>query len=280
MLRISALLLITGSITSCQKDVVIPNEIVDGDAATTPRALYSQRNINFNNYSNGTYTQANAVSDFGNVAGWEPSRTYISNGQLRVTLLKNDLGSSGGLNKNVDIPDHTQYTLEYDVKFHTQFDWSRGGKIGFGFRIGSGTSECQTPNGDGGSARLMWTTNGGNVPPRFKPYCYFYGTTSNCGEDFGKYYPLTGGLQKGVWYTVKIYVKSNNGNNEDGIIKYTINGTVVYEAPIRWTNNSDYRKITKLAVANYRGGGTDDWMSDTDGHIYFDNISWSSPYGS
>lgn len=279
MYKVCLTLLITSMLASCQKDLVAPQQIIDDDIQTRPRAVYSSRSINFNNYAPGNYTEANAANDFGNVYTWSPSRTYISNQNLRVTLLANDLGKSGGLITGVDIPNHTQYTLRFDVRFHTDFHWGRGGKVGLGFKIGEGNSGCDpATDGNGGSARMMWTTHGENIPPRFKPYLYFYDSPSDCGYDFGAFYPASGGLQRGVWYSVEIYVKSNNGSNVDGRIKYTINGTVMLDRAIRWTTNQYQRTIKQLVIANYRGGSTPDWMAPVDSHIYFDNISWSSPY--
>jgi hypothetical protein len=41
---------------------------------------------------------------------------------------------------NIDISDGSAYELDYDVRFHSQFDFSRGGKIGFGFLVGDGNT--------------------------------------------------------------------------------------------------------------------------------------------
>ena len=50
-----------------------------------------------------------------------------------------------------------------------------------------------------------------------------------CGHDFGTSYPASGSIQRGTWYTVKIYVKSNTGNSYNGKLKVTIDGTIVLE---------------------------------------------------
>lgn len=276
---VQALLLAAGMLTSCEKDTTEPVQIVDEDAITRARAVYSNRSINFNSYSNGTYTQANAISDFGNVGSWAASRTYISSKHLRVTLLPNDLGSSGGLITDVNIDNHSLYTLSFDVRFHSQFDWSRGGKVGFGLKIGDGNTGCdKADDGNGGSARLMWTTNNFTTPPKFKPYVYYKDMPDNCGDNFGVFYPSSGGLEKTVWYTVTIEVKSNSGSSTNGYLKYIINGTTIVDQAIRWTTNDAKRYVEELAVSTYRGGTTPDWESDTIGYIYFDNVSWSTPY--
>ncbi|CAF2915560.1 unnamed protein product [Rotaria sp. Silwood2] len=59
------------------------------------------------------------------------------------------------------------YELDFDVKFHSQFDWGRGEKVGFGFGIGigNGNTGCKIPtDGAGGSFCLVW-------------YCHHPGTS-------------------------------------------------------------------------------------------------------
>src|SRR5690606_13158509 len=101
---------------------------------------------------------------------------------------------------------------------------------------------------------------------------YYKDMPGNCGHDFGKKYPSSGSIQKGTWYTVKIYVKSNSGSSTNGRVKYTINGTTVLDTAIRWTTNDTKRLINKLAFSTFRGGSTPDWESSTDGYIYFDDL--------
>jgi hypothetical protein len=98
-----------------------------------------------------------AKSDFGSVTGWNNNRAMISDGTLRITMEKNALSAAGGLISNTEIPDGRAYELDFDVRFHSRFEWSRGGKVGFGFGIGNGNTGCHLPiDGAGGSLRLMW----------------------------------------------------------------------------------------------------------------------------
>ncbi len=119
------------------------------------------------------YTSSQAAADFGNIGGWNDSRTWISGGTCRIKLLPNALSGAGGVIGNVDISDGTAYELDYDVRFHSQFDFSRGGKIGFGFLVGDGNTGGDPGwDGNGGSLRLMWyQTDAGRV--FFQPYVYY-----------------------------------------------------------------------------------------------------------
>lgn len=260
---------------ACENDVIIPS-VSDNDASTSARAIYSSRSINWDNRSDDTYTESEAITDFGNISGWNESRIINSGGTTRVKLEKDLLSNEGGVIAKIDIPDGSEYKLQYDVKYHSQFDWSRGGKVGFGFAIGEGNSGCdRADDGNGGTARLMWYTDNDGVT-RFKPYIYYKDMPEQCGHDFGASYPASGSIQRGTWYTVTLYVKSNTGSNYNGKLKITIDGTTVIDKTnIRWTTNDTQRLINKIPFTSFRGGSTSNWTSTTDGLIYYDNLSWT-----
>jgi hypothetical protein len=274
------LFLSLGLILSCKTEIEEPMTLEDSDLTakggkSTVSAIYSSRSVNWDNYANDTYTASEAAADFGNISGWDETNMSTSNGTARIKILKNALTSASGMVANVDITDGSEYEVQFNVKFHSQFDWSRGGKVGFGFRIGEGNTGCdKADDGNGGSARMMWyTSSTGNT--RFKPYLYYKDMPDNCGSGFNSAYPSTGNIQKETWYTIKIYVKSNTGTNTDGHVRYIVNGTTVLDQAIRWTTNDAQRLIKTLAFSTFRGGSTSDWQSSTDGFIYFDNLSWT-----
>ncbi|CAF3932615.1 unnamed protein product, partial [Rotaria sordida] len=219
------------------------------------------------------YTDAMARSDFGSVTGWNNNRAMTSSGTLRITVEKNALSGAGGLISNTRIPDGSAYELDFDVRFHSQFDWSRGGKVGFGFGIGNGNTGCNLPtDGGGGTLRLMWYQNPSTKRVYFHPYVYHAGMPGPCGSNFGKSYPSSGSIEKGKWYKVHMYVKSNTGNNANGQVQVLINGETVIDQSIRWTTNDSKRLINNLSFHTFRGGKGDEWKSGTDGYIYYDNL--------
>ena len=265
------LIVMASVISSCKKDVSAPSEIEDADA-TAARATYTSRTVNWDNRSDGTYTSSEASSDFGNVSGWNDSRAYNSGGTCRIKLLKDALGSASGMISSIDLPDGSDYELQFSTKFHSSFEWSRGGKIGFGFRLGEGNTGCdRADDGNGGSARIMWYNNG---TPIFKPYIYYKDMPGTCGYDFGKRYPSTSGLARNTWYTIKIRCKSNTGTSTNGNITITINGTTVLNTSIRWTTNDAQRLIKNMPFHTFRGGSEAHWEATTDGYIYYDNLTW------
>jgi hypothetical protein len=273
--KLSAVLVVlAGMMSSCEKDVTAPALIADGDASTSARATYSSRTVTFS-HSDGTYSLSEAQSDFGNVSGWDESNAYISSGLGRVKLLANALSSAGGMIANIDIPDDDGYEVTFSVRYHSSFDWSRGGKVGFGLRIGEGNTGCdKADDGNGGSARLMWYTNN-DGRTYFQPYVYYKDMPGTCGDNFGKSYPSSGSLSRGTWYTVTIAVRSNSGTSSNGSVSYTVNGTTLYsDSSFRWTTNDTQRLIKTLAFHTFRGGSDSYWQSSGDHYIYYDNVSW------
>lgn len=273
----AAALSMTVLLSACTKEGVKQEERLAAGSSLETQAVGStilnSWNVNWDNYTHGvTYTANNGATDFGNVTGWVDSRGMISNGNLRVTLLKNALSGAGGIVANIDISDGTAYEVDYDIRFHSQFDWSRGGKLGFGFSIGDGNTGGDPGwDGNGGTARLMWyQTDAGRV--FFQPYVYFRDQSGQYGETFGKSYPSTGSLVKGQTYHVHLYVKSNTGSNTNGHVQYVIDGTVVLDQDIRWTTNDAKRLIKGLTFHTFRGGSQTYWQSSTDGYIYYDNL--------
>jgi hypothetical protein len=272
-LRVLGCVMLSGIlVSSCQKDIV--QKVVDEDAATVARATYTTKTVNWDNRSDGTYTTAEAAEDFGNISGWVESRAYNSSGTCRITLLKNALSGAGGVVSTIDIPDGQQYELTFDVKYHSQFDWSRGGKVGFGFGIGDGNAGGDPAwDGNGGSLRIMWYQDDSNRV-YFHPYVYYKDQPGQYGDNFGKSYPSSGSINRSQWYTVYMFAQSNTGSNKDGWVTIKINGTTILNQAIRWTTNDAKRLINSLWFMTFRGGSETYWQSSTDGYIYFDNLWW------
>jgi hypothetical protein len=221
----------------------------------------------------GLYSLTQATTDFKSVLGWAPTRMNISSGTMKTTLAKNVVGPDGGLVSWIDVPDAAGYQLNFDMMFDSQFDFSAGGKVGYGFLLGEGyTGGVPGTDGNGGSARLMWY-KGWDGRVYLKPYLYYKDQPGQYGNDFAKSYPATGSVAKGTWYNVKMLVKSNTGSNTDGRIQMIINGTTVMDQPIRWTTNDLKRLINRVCFETFRGGADATWQSTTDGHIYFDNVT-------
>ncbi|MET3978414.1 hypothetical protein ABIB62_000983 [Mucilaginibacter sp. UYP25] len=295
ILKTGAIFALTGlMLSSCQKEagtkqktpVTAAHEASAIGRTTKVDAVNGNLNINWNNRTNGaTYTSGQATTDFGNITGWNDSRAFTTNGKdgvgSRVTLLPGQLSGAGGLVANSVLQSGSAYEMDYDVKFHSQFNWSRGGKVGFGFGIGEhNTGGDAAWDGNGGTLRLMWYSPDSN-PNRvyFQPYLYYKdmnggpSSGNNFGDTFGKTYPTSGALVKGQWYHVHLYIKSNTGSNTDGHVQIVINGTVLLDQDIRWTTNDSKRMIDQLTFHTFRGGSQTYWTANTTDYIYYDNLT-------
>ncbi len=241
----------------------------------TPSAPSYSVNVNWNR-PDGAYGLTQAITDFTNVPFWgDQSRSNITGSKFRTTLLKNSIGGAGGVISRIDVPDGSEYQMQFDMMFDSQFDFSAGGKVGFGFLIGKGyTGGTPGTDGNGGSARLMWY-KGWDGRVYLKPYVYYKDQPGTYGNDFAKTYPTTGSIAKNQWYTVKMYVKCNTGANTNGRIRMEINGTVVMDQAIRWTTNDLERMVKNICFETFRGGAETYWQSATDGQIFFDNLSYT-----
>lgn len=197
---------------------------------------------------------------------------------LSATMQANVVGPTGGAMSLFPVTNAASYTLNFDVMFDKNFDFSWGGKVGFGLFIGDGTTGGVPGwDGNGGSVRMMWYKNTSTSPVILKPYVYYKDQPGTYGDDFGKTYPSNGSsIQTATWYHVKIYAKSNTGSNTDGHVTMVINGTTVLDQAIRWSTNDAQRLIKNVCFENFRGGSESYWASPTDGKIYYDNISWQA----
>lgn len=237
-----------------------------------PGIIEGTFNVNFDRWASGQYTFANASADFGDVSKWDEGRTTISNGRLKAQLEPNKIGEASGMYAQVRVADGIEYEMQYTVNFHSQFDWSRGGKLGWGFKFGDNANGCKRADGDGASMRLMWYTNGSGRT-FFMPYLYYATMPSNCGDSFGLSYPPSQSLQRSTNYVVYMYVKSNTANNRDGRAIIKIDGNILIDTPIQWTDNDAKAAINGVLFQSFRGGTEDYWAADTIGYIYYDNFS-------
>ena len=168
---------------------------------TSSSGLFSERSIDFNRFS-GPYTYAQALMDFGNVTqGWNESRAHITTKQCQIKLCKNSLSASGGMIAKYNIAPGAEYTTTFGLKFHVDFEWCTGGKLGLGFFIGDGAAGGSGHDGQGGSARLVWHKHPRTGEVYLQAYAYHKDQKSRYGECFGRY-PAEGSLATDRWYEV------------------------------------------------------------------------------
>ena len=127
------------------------------------------------------------------------------------------------------------------------FDWVQGGKLP---GLHGGNLQCtgskETPNGHNcWSTRLMWESGGevegylylpiSKQEDSFCKKCHSSGGNANsCGElsgqDFCHFERGAATLQKGVWTTIRQYVKMNTPGQNNGVFELWVNGRLVASA--------------------------------------------------
>jgi len=273
-LMMAALAVLLTSAASCNKSVLESEYAAPELENLVGNSIMSTNNISvdWNNWTNGVnYNVAMAIADFGDIHNFthaEQARTLISLNRLRVTLLKNAYGASGGVITNSEIDNLEAYEMNYKIKFHADFDFATGGRLGFGFQIGDGAAGVA--NGEGGTFRLAWDKDA-NGDVYFKPYIYYADQPGTSGDDFGVRYPASGSIGGSVWYNVKMVFKANTKLDRNGRAELYINGVQVLNAPIRWTKDHAKRKVNQLLFSNYRAGAGSE--STRNANIWFDDFT-------
>lgn len=249
--------------------------------------------LTFDTFNQSLDTDAQAESEFDNtINGWSSNlcdvEIYSTSPEIKGRLkfdLPADYGN--GMKASIDVANKDYYNLYFDVKFNSGFDFSRGGKVGFGFSVGSGVTGCNyldaTTNNLGGSFRVVWYDKFDGNGPYLFPYIYHKDMPGTCGNELiytNKYY-----ITDNQNYRIKLTIGSNSSaTNFDGYGKmevstdYGQNYTTVWEnSTMRWSGSaSDWqRKITNIYFSTFRGGSGTIWNgSQGTESIYFDNLRW------
>ena len=277
---------------SCKKEnrTEDPHNSSDKSAATT-KAIGDT--IRFGTNITQAYTQAAAETDFTTMTAgttWKDYRAELVadiNDYLSVKMNPTQY-AAGGLVANFNIPDGTYYEVSYRVRFPANFTFGEGGKLGFGFGTGNiWTGEdnpdgTTAPDGLGGSARIMWKRAlkaNGEYKCIFKPYLYYTDMPADNGNYYGtnivytNIYPKNdGSITRGIWYTVKMRIKSNTNAQADGEIRIKINNDLVLAATnIKW-GYSGHQQITELLFHTFRGGNSSEWLTGTWDTIHYDDV--------
>ncbi|EME38639.1 hypothetical protein DOTSEDRAFT_139860 [Dothistroma septosporum NZE10] len=236
--------------------------------------LFGTRSIDFN-CPPGPWHKAKALADFGNLtSGWNESRAQICENACRITVCKNALSASGGMIARYDIAHSAEYSTSFTVRFHEDFEWCTGGKLGPGFFIDDGAAAGGSgSDGKGGSARLCWHKHKTTGEVYFQVYAYHNDQAGRYGSCFGRY-PAKGSLARGQWYQVTMYVRSNTGCKTDGCLRVTVDGEELCDRDMRWTTDDRKRLVSRMEFATFRGGATDDYKSSSDSYIYYDTLKW------
>ncbi|MBC8010528.1 MAG: hypothetical protein H7067_10580 [Burkholderiales bacterium] len=229
--------------------------------------LLGDRRVNFNRYSDGNYTMASLVRDFGNlseVAPEETARHVIEKQALKLTLKAGAL-TEGGFIGVTKLKPSDECTFEFRVRFAPDFEWTKGGKL-HGLSGGKGYAGGQSAaDGKGWTVRVMWGAKG-----RLYPYVYHPDMPGKYGDTFGSTLAYA---KPGQWYSIKYYIKVNTGEQRDGVLRIDIDGKTAFEkTDLRFATVDGYHAVDQLRWSCFFGGSGDDWRPTRDNVIHFDDF--------
>lgn len=169
--------------------------------------------------------------------------------------------------------------IAFDVRFDSNFDWARGGKLP-GLQAPD-PATGHAPSGgvthaDGFSARIVWDNPASRKLPgpdsASMSYVYHPGQTGQYGD------PLlwSKGIGRGTWQSVKQCFKMNTPGSSNGVLRAWIDDRLVLEKSAFTFRNSNSVKISNMSWSIFRGGNTMDYASPRDGYVDIDNLAISS----
>lgn len=193
--------------------------------------------------------------------------THPTNGKvMRFRYPAYQIGpkDSGG-SFTVPLDPEQHYNLEYTVRFGTDFDFGRGGKLpGFGGgEIYNGGRPANA--GDGFNARLHWNTGG-----ELTLYLYYQDQPNN----FGEHIPMNQAFNfvPNGTYRITQYVEMNTPHQADGVFRLWVNGVLMLDRDdirfMSWPNP----QIDKLNFESFFGGADVSYAPKNDTHADFDEV--------
>ncbi|WP_028774034.1 polysaccharide lyase [Shewanella waksmanii] len=201
-------------------------------------------------------------------AGWSTQylalKERTNNWELQAKYVPSSRGSER-ITDEVNLSSKVRSaTLNYDVRFHSKFEFVRTGKL-HGLGGGSATTGCNAKTSRGWSARVIWDVNG-----VASIYVYHQNRVSSCGD---RWTAQDFRFEAGKTYRVSLYVSLNSAPNvADGIIELYVDGVKIASANgVRLSGRSDV-KIDKFLFHTFHGGSNSSYSPTKNVFTYFDNF--------
>lgn len=168
-----------------------------------------------------------------------------------------------GYNFQAKLTSTATKTLSYDVKFASDYDFVKGGKLP-GLAGGVGVSGGNPANGTNGySARMMWRTGG-----RLVSYVYHVNQASQYGDDF----TWNTVISKAVWHNIKMTISLNTVGQSNGIIKGFFDGVEVFSKSDFKFRTIEALKVDLLYFNTFFGGDDNTWAPTKDEKLAIRNL--------
>jgi hypothetical protein len=238
-----------------------------------------------NSFESTTWTQTwNVLSD--KDWGWSNLERITAPGERFETFLRahypsnscspastTDYGTPEGGGQflaTAGLPSTNALHLRYYVRFHTNVDFVKGGKLPGLFGGTNHFSGGAIPDGTNGfSTRYMWRTNGDGEAYAYLPTSDVYGTEIGRGR---------WRFQPGEWHCLEQKVVLNTPGQDDGRIVVWVDGKMLIdERSIRF-RTTDSLRIRGIFFSTFFGGNDPAWATPGDTYADFAAFVLSPTY--
>ncbi len=189
-------------------------------------------------------------------------RTFYPKGSASPTVTRQQGAPVGGgqFYASLGITPRHALRLSYAVRFSSNFDFVKGGKLP-GLFGGTATSGGTIPNGTNGvSTRYMWRHNGSGEVYAYLPGASDYGVSIGRGN--WQFIP-------GRWHQITQEVVLNQPNQQDGRIRVWFDGKLVLDERNLLFRTSDRLKLEGIFFSTFFGGNDASWASRRDVTVDF-----------
>lgn len=196
------------------------------------------------------------------------NQTYTTNGvDGRILRASYPPAANGSprIGKRFDFNSSDKALLAFDMKFHSEFEWVKGGKL-HGLGGGNGTTGCAAIDPNGWSVRLMWRADG--VP---ELYVYHQNRVNRCGDGTKA---ANFAFERGRWYRIEIFVDVNSSpTTADGLARLYVDGVKLIEVGNLVLSGNSSIKADQFLVSTFYGGDDSTFSPSKKTYAYFDNFS-------
>jgi hypothetical protein len=240
--------------------------------------FFIRRKVDFDNHSEGYYTDDQLKSDWKGGKLYLPNTTQVQTVDGKKVLAsffpKGTWGRGGGLNQWSDFRDTpddiTEIYWTFRIKYQNDFDWALGAKlpgVGFGPVQTVASGGVGPGIGDkGASLRLMQEAGG-----KLRMYVYHHSMGDTYGDDMGQ--GRFGQLKKGVWQELSVRVVANEIGMANGIMQVWLDGMLVASAQnIEMRTATSPQRINSLALHTFMGGADERFAPDRDQFMWMDDV--------
>ena len=190
---------------------------------------------------------------------------------LKVSYVPSNRGSERVVTAFKLDKSYKELSLNFDLKYHKDFDWAKGGKL-HGVGPAKPITGGKKMTKDGWSSRLMFFAKG-------KIGTYIYNQSKN--KKYGEIKIADINMRANQYYAISLYTKLNSPGKANGEIHCYVDGTLkikLTKQMLRGDVSDDTAQIQQILFNTFHGGHSPDWTPRKDNKpatcfAFFDNFA-------